>query len=375
MKKILFITAFVPSPIAAGDKITQEFISDLSKENLVDLIYYKYDWNNDYIIPNKNVKVLRIVKNSIFKKIFNILLFPFIHPLFSVRFNWSILNFIKKKIRVEQYDLVIFDHSQTFLFGKFLKDIPKLFIAHDVIVQRVSRTSNFFITYLTEYSEKYVLSALKSKVFTFSLKDAKILKETYNIDAGVTNFYIDREILKVYPQNIENSIIFIGKWARADNSDGLYWFLKEVHPLLPRNIIIKIIGVGLSEKIQKIVCKYDNIVYLGFVDNPYIEISNAKVVASPLFTGAGVKVKVIEALACGTPVIGTPIAFEGIPSMYSDFMIEAINAEQFAEKILDLDFSLEQRAAMKLHFINTYISGTILSYTHDLLIPKCQIKL
>lgn len=367
MKRILFITAFVPSSLAAAEKFTLGFINELSKGNIVDLVYFKYKWNDDYVVPNINVHELIKCSNSTFVKLINVCLYPIIHPQFSVRFNWIVLFKLRKLLKKNNYDIVVLDHSQTFLYGKFLNKIPKLLIAHDVILQRVSRTSNYIITLISKLSENFVLTSKNSKVFTFSSKDADILRVNYNIDAGITSCHIDEEILKVVPEKIENTIVFIGKWERNDNSDGLYWFLKEVYPLLSSDYIVKIIGIGLSEKIVDVISKCCNVEYLGFVDNPYKLISNAKLVASPLFTGAGVKVKVVEALACGTPVIGTPIAFEGIPSVYSEFMIEAQSARDFANKIFNVDFTLEKRKEMKSYFIETYISKSILSYVQNFL--------
>lgn len=52
--------------------------------------------------------------------------------------------------------------------------------------------------------------------------------------------------------------------------------------------------------------------FIGFVENPILEIARCQALVAPLRRGAGVKVKVIDALSFGTKVIGTEIAFEGI---------------------------------------------------------------
>ena len=65
---------------------------------------------------------------------------------------------------------------------------------------------------------------------------------------------------------------------------------------------------NLKQKIEA----YPNIKYLGFVDDPVLEISKCQALIAPLHKGAGVKVKVIDTLTSGTNVIGTNVAFEGI---------------------------------------------------------------
>lgn len=84
MKKILFLTAFVPNEAAAAEKNTKIMLDDLGRFYLVDLVYFKYDIDESYIPTHKNVRVLRVCKNSVLVKFLNVLLFPFIHPMLSL---------------------------------------------------------------------------------------------------------------------------------------------------------------------------------------------------------------------------------------------------------------------------------------------------
>ena len=108
-----------------------------------------------------------------------------------------------------------------------------------------------------------------------------------------------------------------------------------------------------------------NIEYLGFVDNPYPIIANAKALISPLFTGAGVKVKVIDALACGTPVIGTDISFEGIDEDFSSFMLLANTPEEFVHKIKTVDITLEDKLNFRKKFISCYSNKSVIRYINS----------
>ena len=335
-------------------------LEDLSLENVVDLAYFRYSADSYYQSPNKNIRVIATFKNSLIRKILCILSFPFIHPIFSVRFSWLKLFILKRWVKQEKYDIIICDHSQTFLYAKYLdRSIPKILLSHDVIAQRVSRTSSKLMYKVCVLSEKFCINIPNSHVFSFCQKDCDLIESIYNIKALLCLDYIDPKIINVEPSSIGNYFVFIGKWSRADNVDGVVWFMEKVVPLLTEKTNIKIIGKAFPHKYLSHISQNVCIDYLGFVDNPYPLIANAKALLSPLFTGAGVKVKVVESLACGTPVIGTDIAFEGFSSDYSRGMIFAEDANSFAEAMQNLDLSLQERIVLKNKFINSYTSITI----------------
>ena len=87
---------------------------------------------------------------------------------------------------------------------------------------------------------------------------------------------------------------------------------------------------------------------------------------APLFTGAGVKQKVFESIACGTPVIGTEIAFEGLPEKYSNMMLLANDVESYL-KAMEVDIPVEERRRIKKEFIADYTSETIPQFLNKLL--------
>lgn len=110
----------------------------------------------------------------------------------------------------------------------------------------------------------------------------------------------------------DNRFCFYGAWNRSENAEGLEWFLRTVYPRITIDFQFVVIGGGMSESLQNKLKSYKNFSYLGFVDEPVKKIAQCQALIAPLFKGAGVKVKVIDALSSGTCVIGTKVAFEGI---------------------------------------------------------------
>lgn len=366
MKKILFLTPHLPSVQAGGAKFTYLLLNELSKVAKIDLIYFKYKNDSEYIVSNENIKVLRIMKNSILIKVIHTLKHPFTHPMFSVRFDYSLLEYIKNVMKVNKYDLLYLDHSQMFMYGKYFPDMKKILMSHDVMVQRYERKGNWLSKKLIMSKEKELMNMPNSTVFTFSQKDNDIIWRRYGLKSYSTNFFLDKNIIEATPQKIERQIVFIGKWDRPDNLDGLIWFLENVYPLINKDIRIVIYGKWLPESIIKNINEETNIKYMGFVENPYMEIANSLAMVSPLFSGAGVKVKVVEALACGTPVVGTQIAFEGISKNYEPFMKLADDAESFAKLINDMSISIAERRHFKERFLQNYHNHSIVNFINQL---------
>lgn len=363
MKRILFLTPYTPSRRAGGENYTRQLLEHLSETNKVDLIYFRYSDDPKYEIPNDNVNVLRIIENSKFLKLKNVIAYPLCHPIFTVRFCRSLLSYIKGII--DKYDVLYLDHSQMFIYGKYFPAIPKILFSHDVMIQRYSRDKQLHGRKLVEYSEKKLMQIPNSKVFTFSVKDCEIIKKYYNVESKWTGFFIDNSVLESKATAIENQIVFFGKWKRPDNFEGVNWFFDNVYQKLNQSLKIVIIGNNLPNEFLHKISSLKNVDYLGFVDNPYEIIANSIATVAPLFTGAGVKVKVVESLACGTPVIGTSIAFEGISSEYDSFMLLADTPEQYVDAINNITLSKETRHKFKENFTKTYCNNSILEYINS----------
>lgn len=366
MKKILFLTPYVPSSRAGGENFTRLLLEELAPNNKIDLLYYRYADDPSYVCPSENIKVVKEIINSTALKLKNYLMYPFIHPIFAIRFDRGVLNFIKKLIEKNNYDLLYLDHSQMALYGKYFPEMHKILMSHDVMAQRFSRKGNAISKALILGGEGKLMRLPNTTVFSFSEKDRRIIREAYGIDSRVTNFYLDEMVVNATPDNIDNRLVFMGKWKRADNFDGIKWFFDKVYDKIDRKFTISIIGKWLPEDFVKRVTALPNVEYLGFVDNPYQLIADSTATISPIFSGAGVKVKVVESLACGTPVIGGDIAFEGISDEFRDFMLYADTPEEYAAMINNMNITIQERKEFKDKFISNYQKHLISNYIESL---------
>lgn len=357
--KILFITAYTPSEVGAAVKNTKYMLRELSRNFNVDLIYFKDEEDVEYIPENSRINVLEVVSNSTQYRAKNAIRYPFFHPLFTVRYNRRLKKFIQLQIDENNYRAIVFDHSQTFMYARKLRyNGIKVMLSHDIEAQRVKRSSNIILYKMCLLTERYMLTTPKAQLFALSQKDVDLIKELYDLDAKVSLIYIDDKISSIIPINTRDEYAMMGTWDRQDNYEGALWLINGLSHFLEEPITINIIGSKFPvEKIEK--TDKLNINVLGFVNNPYPLISECKAMLCPLFSGAGIKVKVIDSLACGTPVIGTDIAFEGFSEKYQLFMKRCDDLSSFAHEIKNVCITIDERKAFKNMFINDYKSMTI----------------
>ena len=104
-------------------------------------------------------------------------------------------------------------------------------------------------------------------------------------------------------------ILFVGS-GNPYNVEGLYWFINNVLCLLRKDTKIAIAG-SLCEKVN---FEEVNITKLGFVNDIDALYQDARCVICPLKKGSGLKIKVIEALSYGIPVVSTFKGIDGFPN-------------------------------------------------------------
>ena len=364
MARILLITPFTPDNQGRGVSPTSLLLVELSKEHIVDLVYFRYADEASYCSELDNVTVLREFVVTRGKKIMGILNRPFLFPLFTSRHNTEAVRFLQKQTTEVKYDFIYFDFSQTFSYAAYLNHPNKILMSHDVIAQKYSRMK----TYLRPWAVWTERKMLKNGtvVFTFSEKDCELIRHLYDVKSYATTFFLNSNVIAAEPTEDSNYFVFFGHWGREENCEALDWFIENVYDYLSTDISFKVIGGGrMPESLKQKIITRPNIDYLGFVDNPYPIIANARAEIAPLHMGAGVKVKCVEALGSGTPLIGTEVAFEGIGYQYRNAMFMANKPEEYVSIILNFNYSVERKKKLKEFFIENYNNKAILKYIND----------
>jgi glycosyltransferase involved in cell wall biosynthesis len=241
-------------------------------------------------------------------------------------------------------------------------------MVHDVIIQKINREKNLLNTILFPLLRKteYIFLHNAHKIFCFSNKDKQLLKNLYDVNAVKVDFYLNvqQPFLEDNQMQIQNKFVLFAAWNRKENADGLEWFLKNFYPNVNKDVWFEIIGAGATKELKEKLNKEKRIKYTGFVADPFEKFLQSKALIAPLFKGAGVKVKVLEALAAGTSVIGTDVAFEGIEvPVLNDRMFCCPNAGEFIRAIdTHTDVTIHQKIIAMGYFKCAYPKEKLIKY-------------
>ncbi len=110
--------------------------------------------------------------------------------------------------------------------------------------------------------------------------------------------------------------VFVAGWLGGDDSpnvDALRWYCREVLPhvrgALPG---FRTLVTGKNPPLPVAQLAGENVVLLGFVASLRVLYSSARIAIAPIRMGAGVKIKTMEALQYGVPVVATTVGAEGM---------------------------------------------------------------
>lgn len=146
----------------------------------------------------------------------------------------------------------------------------------------------------------------------------------------------------------DNSVVFSGKMSYHANITMALFLAQEIMPLVwaqRPDVRLTIVGKNPSREILALAAD-DRITVTGTVPSirPYLQ--QAAIAVAPLRYGAGIQNKILEAMACGAPVITTAQATRALTAKAGQDLLVADDAMDFAAAILDLLTHPQRRAAI-----------------------------
>ncbi len=222
--------------------------------------------------------------------------------------------------------------------------------------------------------EKWYLKDLSKRIKAFEIqmlnqydllvpitgRDGSILNKLGNKKPmHVSQTGIDSSVLVPNSRNLKHPTLFhIGSLDWAPNQEGLIWFFQNCWDMVREkypDLQFFVAGRNAPAWLQKML-NLPNVVFKGEVADAYEFINSKSIMVVPLFSGSGMRIKIIEGMALGKPIVTTPVGTEGISTTSGVNILITEDAEGFLNSISEL---IENR-----EYFDT-ISKNAIEYIHQ----------
>lgn len=360
--RIIFLTNRIPLPITDGQsRRTFNILRCLSANHRIYLLSLyettqKIDLKDISKLENlcEKVELFRIPP----KKVSAEMLAGFLRSLFSPdpytvwrHYSRAFSYRVTELINTAKFDLVHCDMLSLVYAVRNQHGIIRTITDHDVSYLKCLRMANGYTNPLFRallYLESRKLRKLEGEVFKqvdFSVAVSNTDKEhlqtlcptaTFEvIENGVdTNAFMPGTV-----RTDENSLLWVGGFDQYPNREGIFFFLDSIYPLIKkvvRSVRLIILGSNENSKLRKIVEKDASIRLTGYVDDILPFLHKATVFIAPILSGSGTRLKLLEAMAAGKPIVTTSIGCEGIEGVNKMHFLIADSAREFAEGVTNL---------------------------------------
>lgn len=353
MTKILFITYDFPYPTNSGGKARAynmmkfaigkdleiqlfSFIRPSFKKSYEDELE-KIGVSKIYITPRKAAKDLvswgkAILGNSsIFKLLY-----------FDKKVEKKILDIIKS----EKIDIVLFESFYTsfYISDKIKKlGIKQIFgteniehqLYHDFAKSKPGILKKPFMIQVgrirAEEEKAYKNSDI---VLAVTADEKKYISDQTSSRIEIIPNGIDSNYLKFKPRKvISNNLLFVGNFSYFPNVEAMEFLYKEVLLGMPS---VNLAIVGKNQEKLSFYKKSSRIAHVEYVEDLRDAYYNADVFVFPVRYGGGTNFKVLEAAACGTPIVALPDRVRGLGFVADNHYIAAKTPEEFKGGIEEL---------------------------------------
>jgi len=358
--KILFLTPRLPFPPKSGGQIkTFKTIKLLAKKYKVFLVCFcsnskkttakkpleKICQRVEVIVSPYPTAEFKDIKTFIFRSLFSPL--PFI--VFR-HYHREMKDLVERLIKKEKFEALHIDHLAMASYLPKKKEGLWFLEEHNIeseinwgIFKKESWNKFKIFSFLEALKailyEKRIIPKF-DYIFAISKEDKKKLVRLGAKKEKVFFLPTPFEIRNLFSSQKRTSLIlFVGGLAWWPNKDGLLWFYEKIYPLVKKEIPkVKsvIIGAHPPKEIARIGEEDSSVQVKGYLPEIKPFLSQAGVFIVPIRAGSGVRIKILDALSFGLPVVSTKKGAEGIANKNEGGLILADEPEKFAKAIVEI---------------------------------------
>ncbi len=263
---------------------------------------------------------------------------------------------LDRMVLVHGIDVIQFEYTQMAQYHLPLRHLPQCLFEHDVYFRSVQRQlfsrpggllrkGRELLEWLR--SIRYEIRAVRKfdAVFTCHEQEQRLLESVLPGRCRPEIYSGLRTAVDVasYPgpdaPRQPNRLLFVGNFQHTPNADGLLHFCEKIWPRILAShpqATLSVVGANAPPEFSARFRATPSIRFLGRVDDIRKPLSSHSIFICPIRTGAGVRVKILEAFAAGIPVVSTGLGAEGIAAVPGSEILIADSPQNFASACLEL---------------------------------------
>ena len=359
--KILFICYELPTPVEAATHRTLYSLKYLSEKYGHDISLRafrlpgkEYADLSDYchiktvdIAHRPGLGSPKVLLHALWQAVRPQNIFSSYSLFFSFSYSTEMDRRIKELMDHSEFDVMVIDHPpmlryalnrklptlllETFTSGGLLMayKLERNWIRKAIRLLFYYQTRNYPRAYRSVSACVAVSSSHRHKVRSYC-PDSDIVVIPHGID---TDYF-----RQVEPETDFPNLVISGTMRGLTSENAILSFYNEVYPLIKARVPqvkLYIVGRGPSDRILKLT-EDKSVIVTGFVKDLRPYLSNAWVVVAPLNDDIGVKIRVLQAMAVGKPVVSTSMVTAGIDVSHGENIILADKPLEFADRVVEL---------------------------------------
>jgi glycosyltransferase involved in cell wall biosynthesis len=371
--RILMLNSEIPfPPITGAQSRTFHLLKGLSAEHDVTLVGFSWDSQSSPTICSLPVEVICVPwapsepyrkmyegDPSVSQAAYRHLAYESAEPWFVSYYNSATMESLLAELMSRSFDLILIEHSFMARFLPFLRpDVPKVLDMHNVHTLMAWRRAQ-------EKSGSEKDDAVKEferiQFFEQTVCSAcQLCLCCSDQDAEAARHFLNIEHSRVIPNGVDIAmmtagnaqvtpgyLLFTGMMNYEPNLEAVRYFVKEILPLIRAEVPYATFHIAGTNPSPEVIALAAEGVYIhaSVPDmRPYFH--QACVVVVPLLHGGGTRLKILDAAACGKPIVSTSVGAEGLNFADGRDLLLADSAPGFAQTVIGLLSNPDRQAEL-----------------------------
>lgn len=371
--RILTLNSEIPfPPITGAQSRTYHLLRGLSAEHDVTLVGFSWDSQESPVTcsfpvevicvpwaPSESYRKMHESSPSVSQAAYRHLAYESDEPWFVSYYNSAAMESLLAELMSRPFDLILIEHSFMARFLPFLRpDVPKVLDMHNVHTlmawrraQEKSGNDKDDAVKEFERTQSYERTVCSACQLCLCCSDQ---------DAEAARHFLNIEHLRVIPNGVDTTamtageapvmpgyLLFTGMMNYEPNIEAVRYFVEEILPLIRAEVpyaTLHIAGANPSAEVMALAAE-DVYIHASVPDmRPYFR--QACVVVAPLLHGGGTRLKILDAAACGKPIVSTRVGAEGLNFVEGRDLLLADSAQRFAKTVVALLTNPERQAEL-----------------------------